>query len=278
VAVIDIDDPSDNRLDDYLSLGDPELARQRCVFIAEGRLVVARVLEQGGFDIRSLLLNDAARRALGSLLARVDPAVPVYVCRSGMFTAITGFNIHRGCLAIVERPRLRSLDEVLDGASMIVALDGVTNADNVGGVFRCAAAFGVDAVVLSETTCDPLYRKAIRTSMATSLRVPYTRAAHWSDAVTALHDRGFCVVALTPASSAEALDDFAVRPRPGKLALIVGAEGDGLGTESTAGADYQVRIPTRPEVDSLNLAVATGIALSRLTGGERLRSHSVTNR
>jgi tRNA G18 (ribose-2'-O)-methylase SpoU len=270
VSVIDIATPDDPRLDGYRSVADPELARARGEFVAEGRLVVTRVIEQGRHRLRSILVNDAARRALASVLQAVDPAVPVYVCRSGDFPAITGFNIHRGCLAMVERPPVPSTAEVLADAISVVALDGIANADNVGSVFRNAAAFAVDAVLISATTCDPLYRKVIRTSMAATLRVPYARAGRWADALAALRAGGFTLVALTPDRSAETLEDFAARPRPEKLALIVGAEGSGIGAESAAAAGYRLRIPTRPEVDSLNLAVATGIALSRLTSGERL--------
>ena len=149
-------------------------------------------------------------------------------------------------------------------AKLVVALDGVGNADNVGGVFRNAAAFGVDAVLLGPTCCDPLYRKAIRTSMAATLRVPFSRVDDWAAALALLRAAGFAIVALTPREPAEDLAAFAARPRPGRVALLIGAEGAGLTSESEAAADYRVRIPIRPDVDSLNLAVACGIALERL--------------
>jgi tRNA G18 (ribose-2'-O)-methylase SpoU len=265
MTTIRLPDVRDLRLDDYRQLLDPDLARRRGLFIAEGRLVVARVLADSRFRIRSLLLNDAARRALAPDLASLNDAVPVYVCEAGAFQEITGVNVHRGCLALVERPRPGTLDEVLSGARLVVALDAVANADNVGGVFRNAAAFGVDAVVLSPTTCDPLYRKAIRTSMAAALRVPFARAHGWREALERLRAAGFTVAALTAREPAETLDDFAAEPRPPRLALVLGAEGSGVGPESEALAHRRIRIPTRPEVDSLNLAVAAGIALARLS-------------
>jgi tRNA G18 (ribose-2'-O)-methylase SpoU len=273
-----ISDPADARLGEYSLLAQPHRARERGVFVAEGRLVVARLIESGQYRIRSMLLNPAARRALAREVDRLGPEVPVYVCKTEHLETITGFNIHRGCLAIVERPRAVPLDSVLAGAALVVALDGVTNADNVGGVFRNAAAFGVDAVVLSPTACDPLYRKAVRTSMAATLRVPFARAVDWSAALASLQARAFTRVALTPDPAAEPLDSLAGRPLPPRLALLVGAEGEGLSAESLTCAEHRVRIPTRPEVDSLNLAVATGIALSRLASADRLTSRTITQR
>src|SRR5262249_23626855 len=143
--------------------------------------------------------------------------------------------------------------------STIVVMDGVTNADNVGGVFRNAAAFGADGVVLSPTTCDPFYRKAIRTSMGAVLRVPFARADDWPAAVSRVRAAGFTIVALTPREPSEPLDRFAERPR--KIALVVGSEGGGLTPSVEATADYRVRIPISDAVDSLNLSVAVGIAL-----------------
>ena len=145
-----------------------------------------------------------------------------------------------------------------------VVLEGITNADNVGGVFRNAAAFGADAVVLSSTCCDPLYRKAIRTSMAATLRVPYARAERWPGDLDQLRGHGFSIVALTPREPSITLDELAQGPRPPKIAWLVGTEGEGLTAAAASLADHQVRIPIAPDVDSLNLAVAVGISLYRL--------------
>jgi tRNA G18 (ribose-2'-O)-methylase SpoU len=145
----------------------------------------------------------------------------------------------------------------------VIALEAVANADNGGGVFRNAAAFGADAVLLRPSCCDPLYRKAIRTSMAATLRVPFARIQNWPRGLEVLAARRFSVVGLSPRAG-RSIDDDAVG-RSERLALLVGNEGAGLTAEAERRAHYLVRIPIRREVDSLNLAVATGIALSRLT-------------
>jgi tRNA G18 (ribose-2'-O)-methylase SpoU len=156
-------------------------------------------------------------------------------------------------------------DHRFAGAGRLVVLEDVANPDNVGGIFRSAAAFGVDAVLLSPSCCDPLYRKAVRTSMSATLRVPFARLEPWPARLQALKADGFTLVAFTPDSSAEALDGFAPRGRRSRLACLFGSEGGGLTSEVQALADSRVRIPIRSDVDSLNLAVAAGIALSWLT-------------
>jgi tRNA G18 (ribose-2'-O)-methylase SpoU len=255
------DDPA---LAPYRAVSDPDLAKSHGVFIAEGRLVVRRVLEDPRYGVRSLLLNQSAHRELEPLLARLDPSTPVFVIDTGDFEAITGINIHRGCLALVERPPLKSVEEVTSGASRVIVLDGVANADNVGGVFRNAAAFAADAVLLSHDSCDPLYRKAIRTSMAAVLRVPFARCGEWSSDLERMRAAGFTLVAFTPSETAEPLDTFAARAAGLKLALAFGAEGAGLPPALMAVADVSVRIPISAAVDSLNVAGAAGIALYRL--------------
>ena len=232
--------------------------------MAEGRLVVRRAIEDGRFRVQSLLLSEAARRDLEPVLGHLAEDVPVYICAAGNFLAITGFDIHRGCLALVRRPAILSAENVLGTARVVVILEAVANADNVGGVFRNAAAFGADAVLLSPSCCDPLYRKAIRTSMAATLQVPFARMADWPRGLAALGARGFTIVGLTPRSRAQSLDSFAAS-RPARIALLVGNEGAGLSREAEAAAHHLVRVPIRPDVDSLNLVVATGIVLSRLT-------------
>jgi len=261
-ALATIDDP---RLAEYREMRDADLLRRRGLFVAEGRLVVERVMADPQYRVRSVLLSDAAARALGGILARLDSAVPVYVCRAGDFLPLTGYNIHRGCLALVERPAPVALESALADPRVIVALEDVGNADNVGGIFRSAAAFGVDAVVLSAGSCDPLYRKAIRTSMAAALHVPFVRPDDWNGGLLAVRRQGFTVVALTPMEPADSLDAFAARPMPSKIALLVGSEGQGLSSATLAAADLRVRIPISARVDSLNVAVAAGIALQRLS-------------
>jgi tRNA G18 (ribose-2'-O)-methylase SpoU len=257
---------NDARAAAYRDMSDGELLRSRGLFVAEGRLVVRRLIEERRFTFESLLLNDSSHRDLEPTLVRLDPAVPVLVCRTDAFAELTGYHIHRGCLALVRRPRPIEPASLIASASRLVVLEGVTNADNVGGVFRNAAAFDVDGVLLSPTTCDPLYRKAIRTSMAAGLQVPFARAApvEWDTMVADVRAAGFTVVALTPREPAEPLDLFAARPRPPRMALLIGAEGAGLSDAIASAADHRVRIPISSRVDSLNLAVAAGIALARL--------------
>ena len=227
------------------------------------------MIADGRNHVRSLLLSEAARRDLEPELGRLAENVPVYVCAARDFLTITGFDIHRGCLALVRRPAILSAENVLRTARVVVVLEAVANADNVGGVFRNAAAFGADAVLLSPSCCDPLYRKAIRTSMGATLQVPFARVADWPRGLAPLGAGGFTIVGLTPRGPAQSLDSFAAS-RPARIALLVGNEGAGLSREAEAAAHHLVRVPIRPDVDSLNLVVATGIVLSRLTSlGDR---------
>jgi tRNA G18 (ribose-2'-O)-methylase SpoU len=269
MQLVRISGPGDPRVSPYQAVKDSELVRRRGLFVAEGRLVVERLIKEGRYAIQSMLLSETAFRALEPALSAVHPDAPVYVCEAGDFRGITGYDVHRGCLALAARPAPQLIGAILQHARTVVVLDGVTNADNVGGVFRNAAAFGVDAVLLDAASCDPLYRKAIRTSMAATLSVPFARVAEgvgcWLAALAGLRARGFMLAALTPKEPARDLDEFAASERPSRIALLLGGEGAGLSAESEAAADYRVRIPIRPEVDSLNLAVAAGIALHRLT-------------
>ena len=262
---------NDARAVAYRDLSDGELLRTRGLFVAEGRLVVRRIIENARYAVESVLVNDAALRDLAPSFERLDSSVPVLVCRTVEFQQVTGFNIHRGCLALVRRPTPMTLGSLISSAGLLVVLDGVANADNVGGVFRNAAAFDAGGVLLSPTTCDPLYRKAIRTSMGAALEVPFARVADaaWPTLAAELHAAGFTVVALTPRETSEALEAFAARPQPARLALVIGSEGAGVTPALEAAADHRVRIPISGQVDSLNLAVAAGIALARLRGPAR---------
>jgi tRNA G18 (ribose-2'-O)-methylase SpoU len=257
-------EPDDPRVDDYRGVADGELLRRRGLFVAEGRLVVERVIEDRRYRVRSILVSEVAAAHLQPVLTQIDGDVPVFICGSGDFSGITGHDIHRGCLALVERPQPTALDALLPQARMVIVLEGVTNADNVGGVFRNAAAFGANAVLLSPTCCDPLYRKAIRTSMGATLRVPFARVTDWPGGLSRVRDANLSIVALSPREPSEDLETFASRRMSSPIALLVGTEGAGLTAEAEAVADWRVRIAMRREVDSLNLAVATGIALHRL--------------
>jgi tRNA G18 (ribose-2'-O)-methylase SpoU len=255
----------------YRNVSDADLLRAHGLFVAEGRFVVERLIEGGRFRVRSLLLTDAAWRALEPICARLASDTEVYLGSPRDFEDLTGYHVHRGCLALAERPAPVSIDVLLSAARTVVVLEHVANADNVGGVFRNAAAFGADAVLLSPTTCDPLYRKAIRTSMAATLKVPFATlddgSGMWPSALDGLRRRGFSLVAMTPREPAQDLEAFAGQPAPARLAILVGAEDGGVSPDAEAAADCRVRIPMLPHVDSLNLAVASGIVLYRLLAG-----------
>jgi tRNA G18 (ribose-2'-O)-methylase SpoU len=267
MPIVRISGPDDPRVAEFRDVADHNRLRQRGLFVAEGRLVVERLIHDGRFTVRSLLLNAAAWRALEPAVAPLGEAVPVWVCETQDFEHLTGYNLHRGCLALASRPCPLALEDLLAGARSLLVLEEVANADNVGGLFRNAAAFGVDGVVLSGGCADPLYRKSIRTSMAATLRVPFAVVSHeegWRETLERLRAAGFQVVALTPGESAQDLDDFAGTARHERIAVLLGAEDAGLSREAEAAADIRVRIAVRREVDSLNVAVAAGIALHRL--------------
>jgi tRNA G18 (ribose-2'-O)-methylase SpoU len=264
MPLIRIEGPDDPRIAAYRNVSDSELLRHRGLFVAEGRLVVERVIEDRRFSLHSLLLNETSYRALSGALATVSSDVPRFVCETPDFLGITGLPLHRGCLALVERPAPMASCEMLRDARTIVVLEGVTNADNVGGVFRNVAAFGADGVMLSPTCCDPFYRKAIRTSMGATLRIPFSRIDEWPDGLADVRATGFTLVALSPRQPSTTIDEFVASERPLRVALLIGTEGAGLSDEAQSAADVSVRIPISDAVDSLNLAVATGIVLSRL--------------
>ncbi len=258
-----IDSMDDPRVAEYRSVPDPELLRDRGVFVAEGRQVVRMLLTSSAFPVRSVLVSPAALESLGdALLARPD--VPVYVMDPMQLAAIVGFNVHRGCLAIGQRPQPPGLDDVLRMAGqprLIVITEHVANVDNMGGIFRNAAAFGAGAVLRSPRCCDPLYRKAIRVSTGASLRIPFATLGEWPGDLGAVRRAGYTVVALTPHGAPDLADLAAQATWPGRIALMVGHEGDGLSPAALAIADLRARLDMQPGVDSVNVATAAGIAL-----------------
>ena len=255
-------DASDPRVAPYRAIGEPAAIERAGFFVAEGRLVVERLLEDGRFAVDSVLVTPAADAVLRDAFA-ARPDVQVYVCEPDALRQITGFDFHRGCLALAHRAsRAMSLAEVAT-AKRVLALEGVTNPDNVGGLFRTAFAFGVEAVIVDRVTSDPLYRKAIRTSMAATLRVPFVRVDPWVDGLASLRAAGLRVIGLTPHPDAVALDDYAARPGD-RFVLVAGSEGFGMGRESLACTDVKVRIPIDPRADSLNVVTAAAIALHAL--------------
>lgn len=256
-----VEHPEDPRLRDYAHVGDPAWLAAHGLFVAEGRLVVKRLIDCGTFRIASVLLTPAALESFGG---EIEVDAPVFVTRPEHLQNVTGFNFHRGCLALAHRPPAGARP-AFPGARRLLALEGVGNPDNVGGLFRVAAAFGVDGVLLDAASGDPFYRKAIRTSMGAVLTVPFARLERWPSALGAYRGRGWTIVALTPRPGAQPLAEFA-RVASGPLALMVGAEGPGLSPAALAEADVLVKIPIASGVDSLNVTVAAGIALSHLSG------------
>jgi len=254
IKVNSIDDP---RVSPYRHIAAPDELNALGVFVAEGRLVVRRLIDLRQWSIESILLTPAAADTISDVLPLTT--APIYLVDQDVMNGIAGFNIHRGCLAIARRPATSTLDRVADGPlSRVLMLEGVNNPDNVGGLFRTAAAFGVELVVLGPHCGDPLYRKAIRTSMGATLAVPFVKAPQWPGAIADLRADGFSVVALTPDLAAAPLED--VRP-VAKLALLVGSEGEGLTREAFDAATLMARIPMSQAVDSLNVTTAASIAM-----------------
>lgn len=221
-----------------------------------------RLLEDGRFRVHSIAVTSSAAAALAEVLgARRD--VRVHVCDAAELRETTGFDFHRGCLALAWRDLGEiSIDELVR-ARRLLAIEGVGNPDNVGGLFRAAFALGVDAVLLDGSAGDPLYRKAIRTSMAATLRLPFTRATEWRATLDGLRARGHRVVALTPHPSAAPIEGYHPAPEE-RLVIAVGSEGHGVSADSMQTADVRLRIPIDPRADSLNVVVAAAIALQRL--------------
>ncbi|MCU0248712.1 MAG: RNA methyltransferase [Vicinamibacterales bacterium] len=259
-----IDDLDDPRVAEYRNIPDPELLLAHGLFVAEGRHVVRCLLASDRFEARSVLVSPAALDGLQDALG-THGALPVYVMAVERLTALLGFNLHRGCLAIGVRPKATSVAswwQEAAGSRLVLAVERVGNADNLGAVFRNALAFGAGGVLLSPGCCDPLYRKSIRVSTGAALRIPYAVDDRWPDSLRRLRDAGARVLALTPQPPARDLDAVLPGIAPGTtVALLLGHEGDGLSESAMGVADERVRIAIRPGVDSLNVATAAAIAL-----------------
>jgi tRNA G18 (ribose-2'-O)-methylase SpoU len=261
MGVIRIENPGDPRLADYLSVRERDLVGREGRFVAEGVVVLEKLIAAGRHPLRSVLLAEKRLEAMGPVLAGLAAEVPVYAADQAVMDAVVGFHIHRGVLAVGERaePRAEALLDGLPAAALVVGLMGIANHDNMGGLFRNAAAFGADAVLIGADCCDPLYRKAIRVSVGAALTVPFATLDAGQDMAGLLAGRGFEVLALSPGGQA-GLAELSWSPRQ---AVLFGAEGAGLPAAVLA-ASRTVRIPMAAGFDSLNVATTSGIVLCRL--------------
>jgi tRNA G18 (ribose-2'-O)-methylase SpoU len=253
-------------LNDYVKLTDVALRSatepQAGLYIAESLKVLERAL-RAGHKPKSVLTIPGWLEKLTALCAKYPEATretPVFVAEPSVIEQITGFLVHRGTLASMQRPPLPSLSEVLGNVSRVVILEDIVDHTNVGAIFRSVAALGADAVIISESCADPLYRRSVRVSMGTVLQIPWTRAGDWKSLTNELTMRGFHIAALALHPSAVTLEEFAAK-KIEKVALVVGSEGDGLSPRALSAADTVVTIPMSLGVDSLNVAAASAVAL-----------------
>jgi tRNA G18 (ribose-2'-O)-methylase SpoU len=271
-VVEELEDLRDPRLADYLHLREPSrrmgVERERGIFTVEGRLSLEALLASP-YEVRSVLVTTELGPTVDALVtaARGEGAVPVLALASSAIEELSGVHFHRGVLAVAGRPAARPVEDVVAGARRVLVLESVNDHENIGSLFRNAAAFGVDAVVLDPTTSDPLYRRSTRVSLGHVLHVPFARVPEgaWPAVLQDLRAAGLTTVALTPDRVAEPLGALVADPPPA-VALLLGAEGPGLSPGALAAADRRVRIPMEADVDSVNVATAAAIALSALHG------------
>ena len=246
-------------------------------FVAESEFVLERVFASS-MVVRSILIAPARADRLHDVLAAYadgqSTPIEVLVADRQLIDEVIGYPLHRGVIAVAERPEPTAPRDLLQSATTIVVLEGVIDPENVGSIFRHSAGFGADAILLHGPTGDPLYRKTIRTSMGWTLGIPYARTSSGTSIVDLLTDNGFTSLALTPSRSATVLSVAldAIAPTT-KLALLLGAEGPGLTDETLRRADYRVRIPLADGVDSLNVSTAGAIALYALSVAQPDRLH-----
>ncbi|MFF0252559.1 TrmH family RNA methyltransferase [Micromonospora zamorensis] len=263
VPVHQITDPDDDRIADYRALTDVELRTRweppHGLFIAEGELVLRRAL-RAGYPARSYLVD--AKRV--DQLADLDTGdAPVYAATQDVLQQATGFHVHRGVLASFHRRPLPTAAEVLAAARRVLILEDVNNHTNLGAIFRGAAALGIDAVLLSPSCADPLYRRSVRVSMGEVFAMPYAKLDPWPTGLDQVREAGFTVLAMTPAPDAVPIQRLTPAQRE-RAALLLGAEGPGLTAAAQAASDVRVVIPMRRGVDSLNVAAAAAVAFWEL--------------
>lgn len=261
-----IDDPADPRIAGFVSIRERDLTGRDGRFIAEGTVVLrmlgSRPTRANGFACEAILLLENRLAGLADVLSAFGDDVPVYVASAAVFDAVAGFNMHRGVLALGRKPAAEAgmaLLGRLSETSLVLAGCGLSNHDNVGSIFRNAAAFGADAVFLDETSCDPLYRKAIRVSVGSVLSVPFSRGLGAQAMLEGLAAEGFEIWGLSPRGTIS----VAAIPAARRIALVLGTEGEGL-PQSILSRFRTARIPQRPGLDSLNVATASGIALYQI--------------
>ena len=279
--IIDITRADDTSIDVYVSCSEPQLRHYRDpeggVFIAESCKVIGRALD-GGMKPESVLVSAAVfdKEEVASLLARVGD-VPVYRAPSDVMEQITGYHLTGGILCSMTRPELPVASSILDASaprSRIAVLENIVNPTNVGAVFRSAAAFSIDAVLLTEGTCDPLERRAMRVGMGTMFQLPWTFIGK-EDVCGTLRSLGYKTAALALVNDSLTLDNPVLKDEP-RLAVLIGNEGNGLTEETISGADYKVIIPMSHEVDSLNAAAASAVAFWELAGRPFICSSSLS--
>ncbi|WP_110205576.1 TrmH family RNA methyltransferase [Nocardioides daejeonensis] len=259
VRLVPVTDPADPRLADYRDLRDVQLRKhleaEHGLFIAEGEKVVRRALESG-YEARSFLMAQRWLEGLDDVLGPSD--APCYVLSEELAEQVTGFHVHRGALASLQRRSLPSVDEVLTDARAVLVLEDIVDHTNVGAIFRSGAAMGFDAVLLSPRCADPFYRRAVKVGMGAVFSTPWTRLDDWYDALPALSERGFTTVALTLADDATPIEEAVAGLD--RVALVLGSEGPGISARWQATAQRRAIIPMREGIDSLNVAAATAVA------------------
>ena len=258
-TLIEVTDPADPRLADYRDLRDVQLRThleaEHGLFLAEGEKVVRRAVE-AGYAPRSFVMAQRWLDGLADVLAGTD--APCFVVSEALAEEVTGFHVHRGALASLERKPLPALDEVLDQARTVLVLEDVVDHTNVGAIMRSGAALGIDAVLLSPRCADPLYRRSVKVGMGAVFTMPWTRLEDWYDALPALEARGFTTVALTLADDAVPVEEAV--SEVDRLALVLGTEGHGLSPRWTSSASRRAVIPMSAGIDSLNVAAACAVA------------------
>ena len=259
---IHIESPDDPRIAAYRDIRERDLVGRQGRFVAEGKVVLNVLFTARRFEAESVLLLENRLAGMEALLGQIPAEVPVYVASAPVMDAIVGFHMHRGILAIGKRrtdETCAALLSAMPARTLVVAVVGIANHDNIGAIFRNAAAFGAHAVLLDATCCDPLYRKAIRVSVGAALKVPFARHGSASELVSSLTDAGFETIALTPAGRTEIADVA----RSDRMALLLGSEGEGLPHDMLERL-RTVRIGMADDFDSLNVAAASAIALHHM--------------